>query len=331
MSDIHTILIHYLDGTATLEEKQLLLDWLNSSEENQKEFQEIRDLWLGSNATLHQETPLEALEKFRSRIFASLHKREKKQHKTFQTFMRVASIFILAFTLNYGLFTYLYKQTSQEKTTIVNRLITSEQGKGCFVLPDSTIVWLNKNSTLVYPEHFDKESRQVKLQGEAYFQVHKDTEKPFWVEANDITVEVTGTSFVLQSYEHRKNIETILIDGEVIVGNPLLGKTALKPNQRFSFDKTAESFQIDSINALNYIGWINNRLEFDNARLSDILTQMGEWYGVDIVYPANYAHKTRMTFMVRDESIEEILNAIQMIIPIRYHREEHTIYIKPRK
>lgn len=327
MKDIHNIIIHYLDDSATLEEKQFLLDWLKESEENRKEFQEIRDLWIGVNVTIGEIELENALKKFRKRIFESLDEKGKNKKNRLILFLRIAALFLLAFGLNYLFF---HKTTETEyKTEIINRLITSENGKGRFLLPDSTIVWLNKNSSLEYPEKFEANFRQVKLQGEAYFQVYKDPDKEFIVDASDIRVKVTGTSFVVQNYENRKAIETILLNGGVSVEKNDQPPVGLSPNQRYSLEKGSESISIDSVNALNYIGWIEKRLQFDNAKLSDILTQMSEWYGIDIICTRTYATQPNMTLMIRDESIDEILKAIQMIEPFRYWWEEQTLYITP--
>lgn len=329
MSDINYIIIHYLNGTATLEEKRTLLTWLKYSTENQKEFLEIKALWQGENVVLSEKRMDVALEKFRKRIYRSLEEKKELNNKKFIHFLRIAAMFLLAFGLNYLLFMKVGKP--EQNTEIINRLITAENGKGRFLLPDSTVVWLNQNSTLEYPEKFKSDSRRVQLKGEAYFQVQKNPDKEFLVNADDIWVKVTGTSFVVQNYENRKAVETILVDGSVSVGNTNIQSIDLSPNQRISFEKQSNSFQVDSVNALNYIGWINRRLEFDRTNLSDALIQMGEWYGIDIVYTQIQKKQPRLTFMIRDESIEEILKAMQMVTSFHYKWEEQTLYVNPDK
>lgn len=323
MNDIQSIIIHFLDGSASEEEKEALTNWLTKTSDNRREFQEIRDLWLSTNLSSDNGEVERALAEFRKRR-KSLFIVKKRTPAILISFMKIAALFILAFGSSY----YLWKHTETSTSKlIVNKLITSDNGKGCFILPDSTVVWLNKNSILEYPEYFPSGKREVKLKGEAYFQVHKIADSKFHVHANDLSVEVTGTEFVVQNYDYRQTVETILLDGKVFInGN---GRTELHPDQRFVLEKHSGSFAVDSVNSKNYIGWIQDKLEFDNAKLSDIFTQLEGWYGIEINCPRVYAEQTRMTFMIRDESKEEILRAVQMIIPVEYKWEDYILHIIP--
>lgn len=323
MKDIQNIIIHFLDGSATEEEKGVLADWLTKTSDNRRTFQEIRDLWLSANLSSDHGDVDRALTEFRKRR-GSLLIVKKKTPSFLVSLMKIAGLFILAFASSYYLWENIGTSTSE---VIVNKLITSENGKGRFILPDSTIVWLNKNSMLEYPESFSPGNREVKLKGEAYFQVRKVADSQFRVHANDLSVEVTGTEFVVQNYAYRQTVETILLNGKVFIDRN--ERTELYPDQRFVLDKYSGSYVVDSVNSRNYIGWIQDKLKFDNAKLSDIFTQMEGWYGIAIHCPPIYAEQTRMTFMIRDESIEEILRAVQMIIPLEYKWEEHVLHIIP--
>lgn len=331
MNDINQIIIQYLDGTATAVEKKILLNWLKESEENLKEFSEIRDLWLVSNTNLSEDADTEqSLEQLRKRIFADLKVKSYQPVPLYKSFIKYAAIFILAFGLAYWLSSQ-FNTTPQQNTLLVNRLITSDNSRGRFILPDSTIVWLNRNSILEYPEIFNDKQREVKLTGEAYFEVTKQPGSAFHVTANDIQVEVTGTSFVVQNYENRKSVETVLLSGKVQVAGKGFKKADLLPDQRYVIDKTTGVCHIDTVNSSNYIGWINSKLVFDNHRLSDIITQMQGWYNIDIYCPPAFAHNVRMTFTIRDESIEEILRAIKFIIPVTSKWENETLYIESKR
>ncbi|MDH6533514.1 FecR family protein [Parabacteroides sp. 52] len=328
MIDIQIILLHYLDGTATKEEKEYFLKWLNHSKENQKEFQEIRDLWIHTHVSLATDTKTEkALKLFQKRILSDTTKKKISKKAFLLPFLRMTAMFILALGLNYLFF--LKTDLPQEETeVIINRLITSVNSKGRFILPDSTVVWLNKNTTLEYPENFSSSVRRVKLEGEAYFEVSANPKAPFYVITDDLSVQVTGTSFVVQNYSNRQAVETILLKGKVFVGEEKKNLTELYPNQRYSLMKSSDTSQIDSVNGLNYIAWIEKRLAFDKRKLSDVIVQMEEWYGIDILCDPVFAQQTHVTFMIRDESIEEILSAIKMILPIKHEWRGETLYIQ---
>ena len=172
IKDINEVIIRFLDGTATGEEKVFLFNWLKQSEKNRNEFSEVRDLWLLGNtiATDDLETEI-ALERFKNRIQSTesgLRKNRFVFRKHFVPFLRVAAVFLMLFTVG-SVFYYWGSSSVPKQPDVMNRLLTANGSKGRFVLPDSTVVWLNSNSLLEYPETFSSSAREVSLFGEAYF------------------------------------------------------------------------------------------------------------------------------------------------------------------
>lgn len=331
MLDINEIMIRHLDHSATDQEKEYLLSWLKQSEENRKEYFEIRDLWLFNKTLSEQDIEIEhALNRLRSRIIASTMSVPSKRFKIRLYFLsRVAVFLLLILSGSYLFFDKIHKK---EMDHITCRLVTTTGNKGTFILPDGTQVWLNANSTLEYPEVFTSNKRTVRLQGEAYFEVKKDITKPFQVEAGEMQVEVLGTKFIVQNYERKSEIETILIDGQVkITSEHLKKKVILFPNQRLFYSKQTHKTKLETIDALNYIGWIHDKIIFDNDPLHDIITQMEHWYGIDIKSPEAFARSTHMSFTIRGESLNEILEAMKLIVPIQYKWEKNTLYILPKE
>ena len=186
--DIREIMIHYLDGSATLEEEIILLNWLRSSDNNRNDFISTRDLWLSCDAVADNKLEVDiALKKFRRRISDEVKKEEKKtvvskhklMHRPFVFWGSIAASIIIVFCIGYG-----FNPKSLNvftATKIQKQLITAMGSKGKFTLPDGTIVWLNSESSLTYPEQFTNKQREVILDGEAYFEVKRNTQKPFIV------------------------------------------------------------------------------------------------------------------------------------------------------
>ena len=281
-NDINEIIIRYLDGSAALEEKMLLLRWLKQSDGNRDDFAVTRDLWLSCNVAAGNELEVDiALEKLKDRI--------------------------------------LLEQGRMERESLTERKTLS-------------VVWLNSETKLTYPNQFADDRRLVSLEGEAYFEVAKDAKKPFVVQAGEIDVEVLGTCFDLDSYSSGEFVESALLNGSVkISGKALKDPVYLKPDELFRYRKSDQTASVEEAKAGLYTDWIKDRLVFDNDCLADILISMEGRYNMDIECPKQFAAATRLSFTIRQESIEEVMEAMSLIAPIRYEIKKNKVYITPRK
>lgn len=326
--DINLIIIRYLDGSASLEEKRQLLQWLKESEKNRSDFTDTRDLWLSCNASADNELEVDiALDRLKMRILNEHERIEKKTRRSFIRWYQAAAVLLVLF----GLYFWLSIEQTEPKLLVQNQLITAKGSKGKFTLPDGTVVWLNSESRLVYPDQFADGKRTVNLVGGAYFEVVRDEEKPFIVKAGDVDVEVLGTSFNISSYPFKENIETALLSGSVKISGPSVHREVyLKPNEVFEYKKDLQAATVKSANASLYADWIKDRLVFDNRPLSDILISMEGWYNIDIVCPEKFAGSTYMSFTIRQEDIDEILRAMSFIIPISYQIKNGKAFIMPK-
>ena len=193
--DINEIIIRYLDGSAALEEKMLLLRWLKQSDGNRDDFAVTRDLWLSCNVAAGNELEVDiALEKLKDRILLEQGRMEKEsltERKTLSVVLRwtrVAAVLLLLLGIGYGIGSW--REHSVSDVIVQNQLITAKGSKGRFTLPDGSVVWLNSETKLTYPNQFTGDRRFVSLEGEAYFEGAKDAKKPFVVQAGEIDVEV---------------------------------------------------------------------------------------------------------------------------------------------
>lgn len=327
-TDINFIIIRYLDGSASLEEKRQLLQWLKESEKNRSDFTDMRDLWLSCNASADNELEVDiALDRLKMRIMNEHERIGKKTRRSFIRWYQAAAVLLVLF----GLYFWLSIEQTEPKLMVQNQLITAKGSKGKFTLPDGTVVWLNSESRLVYPDQFADGKRTVNLVGGAYFEVVKDEKKPFIVKAGDVDVEVLGTSFNISSYPFKDNIETALLSGSVKISGPSVRKEIyLKPNEVFEYKRDLHAVSVKSANASLYADWIKDRLVFDNRPLSDILISMEGWYNMDIVCPEKFAESTYMSFTIRQEDIDEILRAMSFIIPISYQIKNGKAFIMPK-
>lgn len=151
-------------------------------------------------------------------------------------------------------------------------------------LPDGTKVWLNAASSLTYPTAFYGAQRQVELQGEAYFEVAKNKEKPFLVIGGGQQVKVLGTHFNINSYTGEGAIETTLLEGAVALSqvNKANMSIILKPGQQASLQQ--QHFQISEADIGQTMAWKDGLFLFENADLATVMRQIARWYDLEIVY-----------------------------------------------
>lgn len=184
-------------------------------------------------------------------------------------------------------------------------------GRYSIVLSDGTKVWLNSKSSLKFPVQFGRESREVHLHGEGYFEVAKNENSPFKVHTSKGLVEVLGTEFNVSDYYDDDFSAVTLVEGAVRVAN---NKEAviLKPGEQsliFDANKHIVSQKVDPD---FYISWTMGVFEFDNQKLDYILRKLSRWYDVSIVYDEKIIKELRFTGAIESEDdIEVILNRIE--------------------
>lgn len=207
-------------------------------------------------------------------------------------------------------------------------LMASSENISSYTLPDGSKVWLNKNSWLTYNQRFGKRTRQVALKGEGYFEVNRDERRPFIVKMqNNLDIKVLGTTFNACNYPSLNKAEVILRSGSVQVSdNGRNEYVIMKPNQKFTWNEgTAE---ISSVNAMNCCRWFEHRLVFDNVKLKDILENLSHKYQTEISLNVGNLADKHMSMTIRDESVEDILDILTTLLPIRWRYQGAEIIIE---
>lgn len=325
------LILKYLQGKASENEKKKLLSWLREDTQNKNTFSQIRDIWLSTGDKMFDASYVhDAFLRF-TREVKNIEKRQKR--RSYSLYMRIAAsvaILILCSIGGYWLGTQ-YNEDGKDDATIaiVNQVIMGKGNKGSVTLPDGTLVWLNENSKLVYPEQFMESHRNVRLIGEGYFEVTKNEEAPFVVETENMKIKVLGTCFNVRNYKEESVIEATLLSGKVNVVLPgHLKEITLQPNQTFFGDKRSGDFRVELSEAEERIIWINDKLIFSNEKLSTALRKMGYWYGINIVCDADLLMDQRVSFVIRKESKEEIFKLLSFIVPIEYAIDKNQVFIR---
>ena len=204
-----------------------------------------------------------------------------------------------------------------------NTLIVPRGGEFSLELADGTRVWLNTESKLRYPVAFTGEERRVEMDGEVYFEVAKNREKPFVVTVNGVDIRVLGTSFNVSAYQ--EDVVTTLVTGKVQLkkGDE---QVVLLPNQQaiWSDDK----FKVKQVDARNYVLWKEGIFYFEDVDLETILDDMARWYNVTIFYVNPTLKKMKFSVEIkRYEDINEILRRIEQTKRVKFEIKDRTINV----
>ena len=197
-------------------------------------------------------------------------------------------------------------------------LISSSESKGEFNLPDGSTVWLNKGSRLFYSNDLKGRLREVRLEGEGYFDVAKDIEHPFIVHAGDMAIKVLGTRFTVSAYDDEP-IKAYLEEGSIMATAREHDPIILAPDHAVSYDPGNDQLITYKENASDHTAWVDSRLEFVNKPLKDIIDCLEHWYCVSIsCNDIERASEIRLSMTIRQENIEEIFSAISTIADLSY-------------
>jgi len=155
-------------------------------------------------------------------------------------------------------------------------------GEFKIVLEDSTEVWLNSESQLIYPEKFSEKERRVIVKGEAYFKVAHENNRPFRVETDGQVVTVHGTQFNVKSYKEDTNVQTTLVEGSISLSKKdNSGEVMLRPGHQSLFDKKDATTSIRTVNAEMVTSWRFGKFVFENQTLEEIMQELSRWYSFD--------------------------------------------------
>lgn len=296
--------------------------WMLAREQEPGIDEILQEIWNTHTAPASEEEDRRGLERLRASIRAN---RVRTLPRRILRYAGMAAAVVLVFLGGY----FAATQTLGPVEEIT--LLTAKGHVGEFVLPDGTKVWLNGESQLKYKAEFSGKTRDVALSGEAFFEVRKDSLRPFRVSMNDLQVEVLGTSFDAMNYAFGSNEEVVLKTGSVkISGEHLRRPVTLRPDERFSLDRLSKRACIEKVDARNYSQWFSPRLIFDNTPLKDIIINLERRYNIEISLSSNISPEKRLSLVVCHEPLEDLMEVMSSLMSIRYRIDGNRVLITQR-
>ena len=190
-------------------------------------------------------------------------------------------------------------------------------------LPDETRVWLNSNSTLSYPESFRRKNREVKLEGEAFFDVTSDKEHPFIVQTKDCRIKVLGTQFDVEAYpDNGSEFHTTLVSGSVEMSLVTGGRrrsAVLTPGQRFTYDTENDRASVAYVDTESLTSWRTGRITFYHTSLKDVLSMIGNHFGIRFIINNAALLNDTYSGSFDHQPLEEILSTMERVTNLHFN------------
>ena len=252
--------------------------------------------------------------------------------RKFGNWIKYAAIAILAIGLSCTAYIIGYQESSAPVEVALIEKSNAKGRKTTFNLPDGTIVKLNSSSRLQFPKYFDEDKREVILEGEAFFDVTKNKEKPFIIKSGKITITVLGTSFNVNAYPDSDQIQVSVVTGKVKVESD--GKKTdvetvfLDPNKKAIYEKANGSLTTSSFLIEEDLAWKRGVVIFKNADADDVIQKLEEWYGVKIEIENKSSKKWDLSAKFENENLEHVMNIIGHQIGFNFKIKEKIITIK---
>lgn len=308
--DVRRILDAYLAGRATEEESRLLETFFLEHKNEMRE------------SDLRPEEYIFMEDRLRTKIFDRISPRRPNRSWSWAVAASVSLLMIAGFFIGFP---------GKENTTTMRQqatLLTRSTVKGqklTIRLGDGSIVKLNTNSTLTFPDKFEGKHREVTLSGEAFFDVAHDSSAPFVVKTSQGKVTVLGTTFNIR--ENSDVGEVTLVSGKVRVTDTTDAAVFLKPNQQARLSGGRRGIDTLTVDVRPYIEWKDNVLSFRQRELEGAIADLESWYGVDITLLSPELKSCKITARYENESLENVLESFKFMLKGKYTLQDKKVTI----
>lgn len=209
----------------------------------------------------------------------------------------------------------------------MNTVYVPERGEYQVELSDGTRIWVNSASEISFPSYFAGNVREVTLAGEAYFEVARDSRRPFYVNIGDARVQVLGTAFNVSAYRDERTTEVALLNGKVSF-DATDGKHVLSPGEIAALDKAQGITEVREGDVASIIAWKEGRFYFEDMRMEDLALKLSRWYGVDFAFDSEAARELRFSGgMVKYRPLNYVLEMISKTTRVVFQERAGKVYV----
>lgn len=263
-----------------------------------------------------------------------LQQRSMHSFKIKKTLAIAASIIIISI-VGFVLFDLDKNMPDKNKTTFLKEIIKENPSgrKTTFHLSDGSLIKLNASSKLVVSDSFGIEKRAVYLEGEAFFEISKDSKKPFIVYTGNVATIVTGTAFNVRAYHDDESINVAVFEGNVktiLYDERGCDTLTLHKSDMATFDKSTSKLSKTSFDYLEVMGWKDGIIYFKNAKSKEAFNYLERWYGVDIQVINGDKILGSFYGEFKNENLKNVLTAMGKALQFDYQFNDNFVFIKPK-
>lgn len=326
--DFHR-LIGYLKQSEVPSGYEEVKNWLTDPENELQAREMLGSVWAGNRISLTKGSP--DFEKMLGLIHHQINTGGWKQdffrrdaRRPVPWFYRVAAILLIPLLIASSvMFISIYNFRTDPAQFVEKELFTKPGTREKIQLDDGTTVWLNDGTTFRYPEKFDTKERRVFVEGEAYFEVAPNPEKPFIVENPMVNTIVTGTSFNIRGYSSDQYFEATLSSGKVRL---MKGERQISmiPGQQVQYNSKDDKFFSRKVDPAIYSSWIEGRLILKDEPFPVAMLKLSRWYNANIVIQDEELKDFKLTATFENEKVEQTMEHIAYALPVKYRIRKET-------
>lgn len=312
------LVLKYFTGEINPDELGMLSSLLKSDNDLQAEFKEQNKIWNSiEKLSLQNDINTKAeWKKFQTKISKNIteiisFENRVEKNNSFKI-LKIAASFALIAVAGFIIYYFINKSDYKQIQLVSNTKIIERK------LPDGTIVSLNANSNIEYPEHFAENKRTVKLLGQAFFNVTPDKSKPFIIDAGNVFVEVVGTSFFIKTNAGEKTL-VVVSTGKVAVykKDNTNDKIYVDPGEKAEFLNTQSDIIKSPNDDVNFIAWKTHKLVFNDKPLGEIVAQLNVVYQTDIRIVGLAISDCRITATFDNQSLDAVLKVLEATVDVK--------------
>lgn len=326
-SYIEILITKSLSGEANQAETNELNRWIEESPLNERLFEENKRIWQKSHSYFSDSE----ISSDREKVQTQIHRQTSKPTKAIELptwLFKVAAVLALPVMLGIGW--YLGSSRTGSETQMCEVTAPKGQISKC-VLADGTEIWLNAGTTISYNPSLIGKTRQVKLDGEAYFKVTKNKYKPFIVNTAHSQIKVLGTIFNLKAYSGEDHVETTLEEGSIEFS--LVGNTAkpvlLKPGEQAVYNISEKKITIGIVEPYLHTAWKDGKFVFKDAELQQIILELEKLYDVRIhLENESLKHERFRGMFEYEQNIFSALETLERLTNIKYRMDGRDIWLQ---
>ncbi|MDR7129692.1 ferric-dicitrate binding protein FerR (iron transport regulator) [Algoriphagus sp. 4150] len=327
----------FFEGKLSQEEAQELLDFLESQEADEFLSAEIIQLWSSKLKAEDYNWDNKAVWKKLNHNKSNyarpyLHRETHHKKKAWGPWLRAAAVFLIIgcstlFFVNRD----KYRTTQDQEQLLDTKMISKYNPAGQktkVILPDGSTVYLNSESKIVYPANFQLD-RSISLEGEAFFEVAKDTKHPFTVESNGIVTKALGTSFNINTFETDGRVAVTLLTGKVELKQlDTENIIELNPGEGSVLSRNDSQLNKMPVEAEDMILWTKGVLKFNNTTVDQMAARLERWYGVKITVQGNKKKQLASGTFDSDESLRNVLTVLGESLDFSYELKDKKVIIR---